>query len=74
MMTAAMGVTFGSGDDSDAIGMDMTGFVMEMPLLSLLQFQEEGPLFARRGAPSGWAAGEGAWDQLLIPSQDTTLR
>ena len=41
MMTAAMGAAFGSGDDSEAIGMDMTGFIMEMPLLSLLLFQEK---------------------------------
>lgn len=41
MMTAAMGATFGSGDESEAIGMDMTGFMMEMPLLSLLLFQEK---------------------------------
>jgi len=36
--TAAM---FG-GEESDGIGMDPTGFMMEMPLLSLLQFQEGG--------------------------------
>ena len=36
--TAAM---FGSGEgESGGIGMDPTGFMMEMPLLSLLQFQE----------------------------------
>ena len=38
--TAAM---FGGGEgESGGIGMDMTGFMMEMPLLSLLQFQEDG--------------------------------
>ncbi len=38
--TAAM---FGAGDGDDgSIGMDPTGFMMEMPLLSLLQFQERG--------------------------------
>jgi beta-glucosidase len=38
--TAAM---FGAEDgDSGGIGMDPTGFMMEMPLLSLLQFQESG--------------------------------
>ncbi len=35
--TAAM---FGGGDGEGGIGMDPTGFMMEMPLLSLLQFQE----------------------------------
>ena len=38
--TAAM---FGGGEgESGGIGMDPTGFMMEMPLLSLLQFQESG--------------------------------
>ncbi len=41
MMTAAMGATFGGGDGHEAIGMDMTGFMMEMPLLSMLLFQEK---------------------------------
>ena len=36
--TAAM---FG-GEGEGGIGMDPTGFMMEMPLLSLLQFQEAG--------------------------------
>ena len=35
--TAAM---FGGGDESGGLGMDPTGFMMEMPLLNLLQFQE----------------------------------
>lgn len=35
--TAAM---FGGGDEGDGLGMDPTGFMMEMPLLNLLQFQE----------------------------------
>jgi beta-glucosidase len=40
-MTQQMKATFGNADDgSDAIGMDMAGFMMEMPLLSILQFQE----------------------------------
>ena len=34
-----MQTTFG-GDDNASIGMDMTGFIMEMPLQSILQFQE----------------------------------
>jgi beta-glucosidase len=34
---------FGGGEgESGGIGMDPTGFMMEMPLLSLLQFQEAG--------------------------------
>jgi len=40
VQTAAM---FGGGEgESGGIGMDPTGFMMEMPLLSLLQFQESG--------------------------------
>ncbi len=31
----------GEGTGGDAIGMDMTGFIMEMPLLSLLQFRDD---------------------------------
>jgi beta-glucosidase len=38
MMLAQMGAAFGG--DNDDTGMDMTGFLMEMPLLSILQFQE----------------------------------
>jgi beta-glucosidase len=38
---AGMSEMFGSEEnESTDIGMDMTGFIMEMPLLSLLQFQE----------------------------------
>ena len=38
---ANMAETFGSTDDEEEfIGMDMTGFMMEMPLMSILQFQE----------------------------------
>ena len=33
--------TLGTSDeDSDGVGMDMTGFMMEMPPLSILQFQQ----------------------------------
>jgi len=39
-MMAQMGATFGGGDDEGAIGMDMTGFIMETPLASILGFQE----------------------------------
>lgn len=40
-MVAQMGATMGiSADGSDAIGMDMMGFLLETPLLSLLHFQE----------------------------------
>jgi beta-glucosidase len=39
-LMAQMGAVFGGGDGSGAIGMDMTGFMMEMPLLSLLMFQD----------------------------------
>ena len=36
-----MGAVFGDGENSDSlIGMDALGFLMDMPLLSLLQFQE----------------------------------
>ena len=39
----SMKSTFGSGEGSggEAIGMDMSGFVLDMPLLSLLQFRED---------------------------------
>jgi beta-glucosidase len=38
---AQMSATFGAGEsDSETIGMDMMGFMMEMPLLSILHFQE----------------------------------
>ena len=41
-MRARMGVTFGGGDgETETTGMDMMGFMMEMPLLSLLHFQEK---------------------------------
>jgi beta-glucosidase len=40
-MMAQMGAILGGGEGEDeAIGMDMTGFMLEMPLLSILQFQE----------------------------------
>ena len=40
-MTQQMNNAFGSDSgDSEAIGMDATGFMVEMPLLSILQFQE----------------------------------
>ena len=38
---ARRGATFGASENgAENIGMDMTGFIMEMPLLSHLQFQE----------------------------------
>jgi len=43
LMMAQMGQAFGGGDggESDgAIGMDMTGFIMQMPLASILGFQD----------------------------------
>lgn len=41
-MMAQMGAAMGISDDShDAIGMDMMGFLMETPLLSILHFQEQ---------------------------------
>lgn len=40
MMMAGMDSTFGSEEDSDDIGMEMSSFMMEMPLLSMLHFQE----------------------------------
>jgi len=39
-MRERMKSTFGDGESDQDIGMDMTGFMVEMPLLSLLQFQE----------------------------------
>ena len=33
--------TFGDGESDQAIGMDMDGFMLEMPVLSLLQFQQK---------------------------------
>jgi len=39
-MVHQMMSAMGSNEDSDAIGMDMTGFMLEMPILSILQFQE----------------------------------
>jgi beta-glucosidase len=38
-MMAQMGQTFGGGEN-EGIGMDMMGFIMELPLASLLGFQE----------------------------------
>ena len=40
MVMTQMGTTFGGGDGSANIGMDMMGFLMETPLLSILHFQE----------------------------------
>ena len=42
-LQANIAATFGGdgGEGDGAIGMDMTGFIMEMPLLNILQFQEE---------------------------------
>ena len=42
LMMAQMAQAFGGGDGNDdgAIGMDMTGFIMQMPLASILGFQE----------------------------------
>ena len=48
--TAAM---FGGGDGEGGIGMDPTGFMMEMPLLSLLQFQEGGLPMSADGIVDG---------------------
>jgi beta-glucosidase len=40
-MKAHLSATFGAGESgSENIGMDMMGFMMEMPLLSILHFQE----------------------------------
>jgi beta-glucosidase len=40
-MMAAVGATFGaSAEGSDTIGMDMMGFMLQMPLLAILHFQE----------------------------------
>ncbi|MFO7631265.1 MAG: glycoside hydrolase family 3 C-terminal domain-containing protein [Caldilinea sp.] len=39
-MMAQMGAAFGGGEEDGAIGMDMTGFIMETPLRSILGFQE----------------------------------
>lgn len=39
-MMAQMGAAFGGGEDEGGIGMDMTGFIMETPLASILGFQE----------------------------------
>jgi beta-glucosidase len=38
-MTAQMQAAFG-GEGSEGVGMDMSGFLMDMPLLGLLEFQE----------------------------------
>jgi beta-glucosidase len=40
-MKQRMRGTFGDGASDQAIGMDMTGFMLEMPVLSLLQFQQK---------------------------------
>lgn len=41
-MKQRMKTTFGSEEEgTDAIGMDMDGFMMEMPVLSILQFQQK---------------------------------
>jgi beta-glucosidase len=41
MMQAQMSTTFGDAEEGqETIGMDMMGFLMEMPLLSVLSFQE----------------------------------
>ena len=40
-MRARMGATFGADNDPEHIGMDMMDFMMEMPLLSLLYFQQK---------------------------------
>jgi hypothetical protein len=32
---------FGNGDDDHSAGIDMMSFIMDLPLLSLLHFQEE---------------------------------
>ncbi len=41
MMTAQEGGLLDVGEDgSDAIGMDVLGFMLDMPLLSMLQFDE----------------------------------
>ncbi len=40
-MRARMAATFGANDDPEHIGMDMMDFMMEMPLLSLLHFQQK---------------------------------
>ena len=41
-MTAQMAAAFGGGEGgSETIGMDMMGFMMEMPLLGIFRFQED---------------------------------
>lgn len=40
-MRARMGATFGADNDPEHIGMDMMDFMMEIPLLSLLYFQQK---------------------------------
>lgn len=39
-MIAQMGQAFGGGEGDASIGMDMMGFIMEMPLASILAFQD----------------------------------
>jgi len=39
-MTAQMGSVLGGATDAVIDGMDMQGFMMEMPLLGILHFQE----------------------------------
>jgi beta-glucosidase len=40
-MTAQMGEAMGAEGDSSAMGMDMMGFLMDLPLLSIFHFQEQ---------------------------------
>jgi beta-glucosidase len=40
-MTAQMGEAMGAESDSSAMGMDMMGFLMDLPLLSILHFLEQ---------------------------------
>ena len=39
-ITSGMGAALGAEEDEGGIGMDMLGFIMDMPLLSVLHFQE----------------------------------
>jgi beta-glucosidase len=63
---AQIGALFGIEEGTSTIGMDMTGFMLEMPLLSLLMFQEgalpmpsedlvDGLLLQAHGAEAGEA-------------------
>src|SRR5207302_633239 len=40
-MKAQMAAAFGGDDSGGIIGMDMLGFMMDIPLLGLLEFQEQ---------------------------------